>query len=62
MFRKCTLRDILYVNQLVLPEGVTDLGEPDRTLSPSLPLQNAEAEAEAEEQTGTQTESKRESN
>jgi len=41
------VKDILYVNQLVLPEGVTDLGEPDRTLSPSLPQVNAEAEAEA---------------
>lgn len=54
------LKDILYVNQLVLPEGVTALGEPDRTVVTVIASQvnaEAEAEAEAEEQTGTQTES-----
>lgn len=55
------VKDILYVNQLVLPEGVTDLGEPDRTVVTVIASQvNAAAEAEAEEQTGT--ESERESN
>lgn len=52
------LKDILYVNQLVLPEGVTALGEPERTVVTVIASQvNAEAEAEAEEQTGTPTES-----
>ncbi len=54
------LKDILYVNQLVLPEGVTALGEPERTVVTVIASQvnaEAEAEAEAEEQTGTPIES-----
>ena len=54
------LKDILYVNQLVLPEGVTALGEPERTVVTVIASQvnaEAEAEAEAEEQTGTPLES-----
>lgn len=44
------LKDILYVNQLVLPEGITALGEPERAVVSILPSTvSAEAEAIIEE-------------
>lgn len=44
------LKDILYVNQLVLPEGITALGEPERAVVSIVPSTvSAEAEAIIEE-------------
>ncbi len=44
------LKDILYVNQLVLPAGITALGEPERAVVSILPSTvSAEAEAIIEE-------------
>jgi large subunit ribosomal protein L25 len=44
------VKDILYVHQLVLPEGITALGELERTVVTVIASKvNAAAEAEAEE-------------
>lgn len=44
------LKDILYVNQLVLPAGITVLGDPERTVASIVPSKvSAEAEAIIEE-------------
>lgn len=51
------LKDILYVNQLVLPEGITALGEPERAVVSVVPSTvSAEAEAIIEETTADSTE------
>lgn len=52
------LRDILYVNQLVLPAGITALGEPERAVVSILPSTvSAEAEAIIEEAVADSAES-----
>lgn len=61
------LNDTLYVHQLVLPEGITALGEPERNVVTIIPsTMRAESEAIAEEtagaeETATLTESNTES-
>ena len=62
------LKDTLYVHQIVLPEGITVLGDSERTVATLLPPQvNAAAEDEAEaaaaaaQEEGTQNESDTES-
>lgn len=59
------VKDILYVHQIVMPEGVTDLGDPDRTVATVLQSKTsveseAIVEADAEE-TATETKSESES-
>lgn len=52
------LKDTLYVNQLVLPEGITALGEPERAVVSILPSTvSAEAEAIIEEAVADSAES-----